>query len=164
MTNAVRNRRSRMSEARLLGVLALLFPSAGCGNPVMPVPEWAHVQRVTGKVVMGDGRPLSDGKVVLTPQQEPREPLTAWLDSDGTFTLMEGQGLAISRGEFLVHVEPLALPPKASAKSAQAHERAGKSKTKGGQQIPAKYQKPETSGIKVTISPDTKELPPVQLK
>jgi len=33
-----------------------------------------------------------------------------------------------------------------------------------GRQIPAKYQKPETANIKVTIGPDTKELPPIVLK
>ena len=164
MTNGIRHERSKRSAAGRCGVLALLFLFAGCSNanPAIPVPAWAHVQRVTGKVTAADGAPVSGGKIVLTPQQEPREPLSGWLDSDGSFTLMENQGLGISHGEFLVHIEPL-KSLKAALKSPQSQSKQGKTQ-KGGPKIPTKYQQPETSGIKVTISADTKQLPPIQLK
>jgi len=155
----LRHKRSQTSAAGLGGVLTLLFLSAGCGTSAEP--DWAHIQRVTGKVTMRNGEPVGRGKIVLTPQQGPKEPLSAWLDSDGTFTLMESKGPAIFHGEFLVHIEPLTLPTEA-VKSPKAQ--AVLAKLQQGRQIPAKYQKPETANIKVTIGPDTKELPPIVLK
>ena len=161
MRDTLRHRRSQASAAGLGGVLTILFLAAGCGNGTRPVPDWAHIQRVTGKVTMRNGEPVGQGKIVLTPQQEPKEPLSGWLDSDGTFTLMESQGQTISHGEFLVHIEPLTLPTE-SVKSPRAQ--AILAKLQKGQRVPAKYQKPETSNIKVTIGPDTKELQPIVLK
>lgn len=161
MRDKLRHERSQASAAGLCGVLTLLFLSAGCGIGGPAAPDWAHIQRVTGKVTMRNGEPVGQGKIVLTPQQEPKEPLSGWLDTDGTFTLMESQGHAISHGEFLVHIEPLTFP-KESIKSPKAE--AILAKLQKGQQVPPKYQKPETSNIKVTIGPDTKELPPIVLK
>ena len=106
-----RHERSQASVAGHCSVLTFLFLSAGCGDGAPPVPDWVHVQRITGKVTLANGSPLGQGKIVLTPQQDSsEEPLSGWLDSDGTFTLMESQGLAISHGEFLVHIEPLTFP------------------------------------------------------
>jgi hypothetical protein len=110
MRDRLRHERSQAFAAGICGVLTCLSLSAGCGTGAPPVPDGAHVQRITGKVTTGKGEPVGAGKVVLTPQQEPREPLSGWLDSDGSFTLMESQGLAVSHGEFLVHIEPPALP------------------------------------------------------
>jgi hypothetical protein len=161
MRDRLRHERSQAFAAGICGVLTCLSLSAGCGTGAPPVPDGAHVQRITGKVTTGKGEPVGAGKVVLTPQQEPREPLSGWLDSDGSFTLMESQGLAISHGEFLVHIEPPALPNELD-KSPQAH--AKQARLQKGQQVPARFQKPETSKIKVTIGPDTKQLPPIMLK
>ncbi len=143
-------------------ILTIPLLLAGCGDKAASVPEGLHLQRVTGKVTLSNGTPLSQGKIVLTPANGGAEPMSGWLDSDGTFTLMEGNGLKIAHGEFLVHIEPPKIPtdagitPKAQAIIAKLQ--------KSMQQIPAKYQKTSSSGLKVTIGPETNELKTMVLK
>lgn len=151
--------RSRIVPALILAIPLVL---AGCGENTPDVPEGMHFQRVTGTVNLGNGTPLSQGKIVLTPVDGSTEPMSGWLDSDGIFTLMEGKGLTIAHGEFLVHFEPPKIPtdagitPKAQAIIAKLQ--------KSMQQIPAKYQKSASSGLKVTIGPETRELKTIVLK
>jgi hypothetical protein len=154
--------RDRFSHATIPpAVLFLPLLIAGCGGGAPPVPEGMHLQFVRGKVTLANGTPLSQGKLVLTPK-EAGQPLSGWLDSDGTFTLMEGQGLTISHGEFTVHIEPPSLPPDLT-KTSKAQAIFARLQ-KARQQIPAKYQKPETSKLKATIGPDTKQIPTIVLK
>lgn len=161
MSEGLRHERPWAAAVGISGVLALLLLGPGCGGGPPAPPPGTHIQRVTGKVMMGNGMPMTRGKVVLTPQQDPKEPLTGWIDSDGIYTLMEGQGLAIPHGEFLVHIEPPAVP-KDAAKTPQAQ--AVLARMQKAAHVPAKYQKPETSKLKFTIGPDTKELPTILLK
>ena len=164
MRNRPRREQSLTRSAVLFASLTLCGLDLGCGESPPAVPEGMHLQSVRGLVMQANGAPLSQGKIVLTPQQESGKPLTGWVDSDGTFTLMEGQGLAISHGEFTVHIEPPPLPPDlAAGKTPKAKEIAARLQ-KAQQQVPAKYQKPETSKLKVTIGPETRTLPTFVLR
>jgi hypothetical protein len=98
--------------------------------------------------------------VVFTPQQ-PGERLTAWIDSDGDFTLTRANGETLALGDFVISFEQPELPEE-MAKTPEA--KALLARLRANKQVPAKYQKAETSKLKVTITPETKSLPTFHLK
>ena len=108
-------------------------------------------QVVKGKVLLGNGKPLTRGRVVLTPKQEPMLPLFGDLGPDGSFTLKAGGFIVgVSHGDFLVSVEP---PGYVAGSRAKPKNLA----------FPARYLDPE-NGLTATIAPETSELPPIELK
>ncbi len=131
-------------------ILAMASAGSGCGDGSNAASAPLVEQTVTGKVVLANGKPLSRGQVTLIPLQEPFMPLYGTLKPDGSFTLgAGGVGTNVSHGEFQVSVEPLDY-------------RAG-TKPKG-LPFPAKYLNETTSGLKATITPETKELQTIELK
>jgi hypothetical protein len=131
-------------------VLLLTLSPLGCGAPSRPVGF--KTRAVKGKVLLPGGRPLTRGRVVLTPMQEPFLPLYGKLGPDGSFTLNAGRlGVGVSHGEFRVSVEPDGFVP------------GGKVKTRG-LGFASKYLDDTISGLKATITPETSQLPPFQLQ
>ena len=140
-------RRTVRAAATVIASLAVLMCSA-CGGRTQPVEFKTQV--VTGKILLASGKPLTKGRVVLLPKQEPMLPLYGKLQPDGTFTLSAGGlGAGVSHGEFQVSIEPDGYFP------------GSKNKPKG-LPYPPKYIDSD-NGLNVTITPDTKELPPITL-
>lgn len=136
--------RSRSLLAGTIVALALALPPTGCVKPTGPV-EYRD-QKVTGKVMLASGRPLTKGRVVLVPLQEPFMQLAGKIGPDGSFTVSAGglEGGGVSHGKFQVSIEP-----------------GGGVKTAG---FPAKYLDPSRSELTTTIAPETTELEPFVLK
>jgi hypothetical protein len=129
--------------------LLLALPPAGCGEP--PKTDVFTNQKVMGKVLLDNGRPLTRGRVVLVPLQEPFMQLSGKLGPDGSFSLSAaGLGTGISHGRFQVSIEP-------------DNVSSGGSKPRG-LNFPRKYLDPSASGLTVTIGPETTQLPPIELK
>ena len=133
-------------------LLALACMLAGSGGGAS-VAKQTNSQEVKGKVVLANGKPLAKGTVVLWPQQEPMMQLQGKVQPDGTFTLKAGGlSVGVSHGDFLVSVEPEGYVSGFTVAKPK------------GLQYPAKYLNDQTSGLKVTITPETSELPLIELK
>lgn len=145
--------RSGLSQCVPASVLVLLpvLLLAGCGGTGKGVSEFSD-QVVKGKVVLASGKPLTKGKVVFSPQQEPMMPLQGKLGDDGSFTLTTGgMAVGVSHGKFRVSVEPEGYV-------------AGSRKVPKNLQFPAKYLNDQTTDLEATITTDTTELPTFELK
>jgi hypothetical protein len=130
--------------------LLLALPAAGCGEHG-PKPIEYKNQTVTGKVVLAGGRPLTRGRVALYPLREPHLALYGKLGPDGTFTLsVGGFRTGVTYGEFQVSIEPEGFSSLT-----------GKVKRPN---FPAKYLDPAASGLTAEITPETTQLPTIELK
>jgi hypothetical protein len=137
--------------AGLVALFALAALVVGCEDaPAVPTITGAN-QVVKGKVLLDNGKPLTKGRVVLLPDQEPMLPLYGDLNPDGSFTLKAG-GLVVgvSYGQFRVSIEP------------GDRNLSGRGKSKSAP-FPAKYLSTD-NGLTVKITADTKELPTIELK
>ena len=130
--------------------LALMcLPLAGCGES----KQGPTLYPVSGKVVGSDGKPLEHVSVVLHPvgSSDPEfvKP-RAQTKADGTFavtTLSAGDGSPA--GEYRVTLEQwLVLKPDAPPAN----------------KLPAKYAKPETSGLKATVNAGPTDLAPFTIQ
>ena len=136
-------------------ILAFALPAGGCGDGAEQKTIDLKDQVVTGKVQLASGKPLTKGRVVLTPVKESDAPLYGAIGRDGAFTLtaaglgMAGKGMGVTHGEFRVSVETDNYLPGVKPK---------------GLTFPAKYLDPATSELTATITPETKELAPFVLK
>jgi hypothetical protein len=132
--------------------LAAFVPAAGCGGGGDPTPIKVEIQHqeVKGKVLLPNGKPLTRGRVVLTPLQEPKLSLFGRPGPDGTFTLSPGLGVGVTHGDFQVTVEPEPTLVGGRGKKALPY--------------PAKYLDSATSPLKVTITAETRQLPTIELK
>lgn len=99
----------------LLTLLALLAPLAALGcNSGTPL-EAPQTVPVKGKVLLPDGQPLKQGRLVLVPIDKSKQEANGLLGKDGAFTLMSykpGDGAA--PGEYKVKLEdaPAGVPKK----------------------------------------------------
>jgi hypothetical protein len=138
-------------SARCFVLFALGLGVLGCGDAASVAPGAGAGQVVKGKVLLAGGKPLTKGRLMLLPKQEPMLPLYGELGPDGSYTLKAG-GLmvGVSHGEFLVSIEPSGggIGPGVKTKSLG---------------FPAKYLSPD-NGLTVSINAETKELPPIELK
>ena len=136
-------------------VLVFALPMSGCGGGSQPSAVEFKDQTVIGRVVLGNGQPLTKGRVVLTPVKASDAMLYGKLGPGGAYTLstaglgLAGKGLGVTHGEFRVSVETDNYLPGVKPK---------------GLNFPAKYLDPATSGLTATISADTKSLNEIQLK
>ena len=71
-------------------MLALGIVQSGCGAGSSAPSGAGANQVVKGKVLLGNGKPLTRGRVVLTPKQEPMLPLYGELEPDGSLQIMYG--------------------------------------------------------------------------
>jgi hypothetical protein len=154
--DAAPGRKRCLELAGMSLILALALSPAGCGDAGSQSASNAAAvaafknQVVTGKVTLANGKPLTKGRVVLFPLQDPRMPLNGDIKPDGTFTLTAfGFGTGVTYGEFKVSVEPPGYLPGGKPRKLA---------------FPAKYLDSATSDLTVTINSETKQLPTIVLK
>ena len=140
-------------RARLFAFVALACAAAagGCGDGKL------KVYPVTGQVLY-NGEPLKGVDVAFhptDPKNTPGYPPHATTDADGKFALMTFvKDDGAPAGEFQVAI----------AFAVEAADEGSDQVKKLSFQVPAKYQRQETSGITVTIKPETNTLEPFKLE
>jgi hypothetical protein len=121
----------------------VLTATLGCGGGVLP----ASVHPVKGKVVLGDGKPLTSGRIHFAPQRQPGRPAAGTISRDGTFTLTtvtEGDGA--ETGDYRVYIDlGEGVPPKVA-------------------RAIAKYCDFDSTDLVVSVQSGSTELPPLVLK
>jgi hypothetical protein len=134
--------------ARTTGWLfvALCAGLAGCHSqdslPALKVYE------VKGKVVLSNGKPLGEGWIYFVPKGNLTITPSAQIAADGTFSVVTGgSGAGAPAGDYKVRVETPGLVSKSK-------------KTP----FPFKYTDEDSSGIEVTVRPESNHLEPIQLK
>lgn len=131
-----------------LAAFALSTALAGCGS------KGPTLYPVTGKVTAADGKPLEHATVVFHPVDssdpnavKPRGKVGA----DGTFTLTtHAAGDGAPPGEYRVTVEQWLST--------------GKGDEPATNRLPAKYAKPDQSGLTATVDAAPTELKPITVK
>jgi hypothetical protein len=139
-------------RTRFLALASSCFALAGCGlgGPPDGTPNVA-THPVKGKILLGDGKPLTGGRVYLVPEELTALQAQGDIGPDGTFalaTLQPGDGAA--PGTYKVRIEPAAVDVTAP-KAAKAPK------------IAARYTDEDSSGLVVTIDANTSELEPIKL-
>lgn len=132
MTSAVR------SSFRL-SMVGLCLAIVGCGGGEM------KTYNVPGKLVYEDGSPVNSATVVLqTKVGDKTVDARGEVDSEGNFELTTFQdGDGVVAGEHSVSVAPITT---------------GDSATPMAPSVPPKYSDFGTSGLKTTVTPETKEI------
>lgn len=132
-------------------LLAVAVSLCGCGRAKKP---WEFVHPVQGQVIY-KGKPLADANITLIPvdQEIPGTVRpTARTDSDGAFVVgTYSQADGAPAGEYKVLV--LHFPVIVTANSANS----------GPNSLPAKYARPETTDLKVTIEEGENSLDPIEI-
>jgi len=125
--------------ACLLGLAALVVAVPGCGGGGKPKVT------ITGAVTY-KGKPLSGGMLQFAGTSG-RAPSSAIIQKDGTFTMTD-----VDLGEAKASI---LVTPQSSGRDG---DKAGSAPKVTPDQLPEKYRDPEKSGVKVTITTDTKHL------
>lgn len=137
---------------------ALLLVANGCGDP--PAVE-VPVHPARGNVLFR-GKPVAGGAIYLHAVQSASQAFPkphARIAADGTFqlsTYRENDGAP--PGEYTVTVS-WRVPVNKQA----ADELKEEDWDQGREQLPARYQNPQKSGLRITITPGQNELPPLRL-
>ncbi len=133
---------------------------AGCGG-ISSVNDTI----VTGRVIGPDGKPLGGGQITLISAADKTKGSGAAIMPDGTYTIS-----AAPRGDCLATVETESIRLAAVYRAPQAPKGTPVIPPAGGMTTPQRYikidkrfAKPETSGLKITVS-STKTEWDVQLK
>jgi hypothetical protein len=142
------------SSARLVALLFASIVATGCGGDPN-APPIVKVYDVKGKVVLADGKPLTDARIFFVPKDGIMTPVGT-VGSDGSFSLRTGQsGEGAAPGEYKVRIEPedASLLPGAKAPA------------KGKKlPFPAKYLDEDTSHLIATVKAESNQLEPFRLK
>jgi hypothetical protein len=128
---------------RFLALAATVLLAPGCGDEGSKFSE--SLYPVSGKVVMDDGQPVTNARVVFV-----RGTINASgeLGADGTFKLTTGgRGEGAPAGEYKVKVEP------ASSAIGKGHK----------PPFPVRYEDEDSSELTATVKPETNDLPPFTL-
>jgi hypothetical protein len=132
--------------------LSIMIPMAGCGKAKQP---WEKVYPARG-VVSFKGKALVGAQIILVPQDDSfpnsvRPSATSQEDGSfslGTFSTADGAPAGDYKAVVLHY--PVVGPKD--------------NPVPGRNVLPAKYARPETTDLRVTISADAEELPPLELK
>lgn len=152
---------NRWASAALLIAAALLLP--GCGEEV--VEGRIEVIPVQGQLLV-KGQPAPGARVTLHPVDGPVAEAGLYpygiVDESGAFSVTTyQQGDGAPPGEYRVSV----VWPDANYQARNARER---DMISSGAQLPDKlrgrYADPQRTGLTATITPDTTELPAINLK
>ena len=142
------------SISALTGLVFLAAVISGCGGSVRD----DFAQLVKGKVLV-KGEPASYAQVNLMPAEDPKsrtECAFAVADKEGNFALRPRGGKSTTKikpGEYLVAVS-WKIPQKPNSSDDPEY---------GKENLPAKFQDPEQSGLKIKIETATKELQPIEV-
>jgi hypothetical protein len=143
--------RGRLS-ARLASCLLAAIAVTGCGDS--DAPPIVKVYDVKGKVVLADGKPLTDARIYFVPTDGLMTPVGT-VGPDGSFSLRTGQsGEGAVPGEYKVRIEPedaSLLPGGRGPKGKRLP-------------FPAKYLDEDTSKLTVTVKAEPNQLEPFLLK
>jgi len=120
----------------------------GCGNsqalPVLTVYE------VQGKVLLADGKPLTEGWIYFVPKGDLTVTPSGQLGTDGSFSIVTGgSGAGAPPGDYKIPVES---PHYQAAQKAKRPL------------YPFKYTDEDSSGIVITVKPEPNQLEPLVLK
>jgi hypothetical protein len=122
---------------------------AGCGNSDAGVPVTTHP--VKGKVLLPDGKPLSQGVITFVPTKQPGREATAKIESDGTFTLTtQHPNDGAAEGDYRVTIVSDLSVPGAKPGSKRLV-------------VNPKYEEENSSGLTATIKSGSNDLAPFQL-
>jgi hypothetical protein len=129
-------------------LVAVCAVVTGCSNsqalPVLTVYE------VKGKVLLTDGKPLADGWIYFVPKGNLTVTPSGSIGTDGTFSIVTGgSGEGAPAGEYKIRVE---------SPRYQATQKAKKPL------YPFKYTDEDSSGIVITVKPESNQLEPLVLK
>ena len=144
----------RRRDFSALALLVLLVSGlSGCGGTVRD----DYNRLLKGKVLV-KGEPAAYAQVTLLPASDPKsttDGAVAVADGDGNFGVrpMAPSKTMLKPGEYLVAVS-WRIPKNAHSSDDQDY---------GAEKLPAKFQDPETSGLKVKIESSLKELPPIEV-
>lgn len=125
---------SYLSFRMTLLALLLLF-SAGCERS-------EPLGKVFGKVTL-QGRPVTQGLVIFS-NPEKGVYMTADLGPDGSYELQTARGFGLPLGAYKIAVNP-PLPKMITG------EKRSEIAQSPDQEIPARYRKPETSGLTIEV-------------
>ncbi len=131
--------------------MAALCMCVGCGGSDS-LPHYS-VYEVKGKVLLASGKPLPSGFVYLVSKAGDL-PITpsATIEPDGSFSVdTGGSGKGAPAGEYKVRVEAPSIQPIVARSSKKAV-------------FPPKYSDEDSSGLVVTVRPETNVLEPIVLK
>ena len=128
-------------------VLALWAGVAGCRQSDS-LPN-LKVYEVKGKVLLADGKPLTNGWVYFVPKGELTVTPSAIIGSDGTFSLITGgSGEGVPAGDYKIRIETPGFQPAQKSKKGP---------------FPSKYTDEDSSGIVITVRPEANQLEPFLL-
>ena len=122
--------------------------AGGCGkSDSLPVLK---VYDVKGKVLLGDGKPLSSGSIYFVPKGDLPITPTGVIGPDGTFSLVTGgSGEGAPPGEYKVRIE---------SRQIQANGKPGKPR------FPERFNDEDSSGVLITVRAEPNQLEPILLK
>jgi hypothetical protein len=129
----------RWCRACLLGLVAIVVAASGCGGD-------GNKKMTINGTVSYKGQPLSGGMLQFVGSKG-GTPSAAPIQKDGTFLMTD-----VEPGEVKVSIT---ATPQSSGPSG---DKAGSGPKITPDDLPEKYRDPEKSGLKYTITPDTRQL------
>ena len=147
---------------RLKTVSVLMIISAavaGCGGAVKGAPK---LYRVSGTVTY-KGQPVAGAKVMFMGDGT-KAPAVGVTDDAGRYSLSSLAGSGAVEGKHVVAImkesepDPAAKVNMSMEEAAEAAKKPAKTGA-GTSLIPAKYQKPETSGLEFVVKPESNTIP-----
>lgn len=126
---------------RVLPAFALCALCFGCSYKPPPPPKTV---KISGKILLPDGRPLQAGRVAFKPAQPGRQEAYSEIESDGSFTLTSyNKDDGAVPGDYVVTIELISYKS-----GALQHVRAP---------VPAKYLDAKTSDLRAEVKEDLAE-------
>ncbi len=142
-----------LSRLGWLSFLVTLAFQPGCSDANLPKalpPVTTHP--VKGKVLLSDGKPLTEGTISFMPKSETGRVATGTIQSDGSFALTtEGSGEGAAEGEYKVKISTtLSKPTGKKGISLVA--------------VPPRYQDEDSSGLIINVKSGGNDLEPIRLR
>lgn len=136
---------------------------AGCGGRVHvePLTEYEDLHPVSGQITF-NGEPIQDATIQLHPVTPKTDGSlvhapSAVVREDGTFEVFtfrpDGRGRGVPLGEYRISVSWRGSLQGLSESSIDELD----------ERLPAKYTKPQTSGLTVTVTDGENSIPPIAL-
>jgi hypothetical protein len=154
MKYAMTFEKTNAARVGVLGlVIALSSSLAGCGSNDAVLSSM-KTYPVKGKVVLGDGKPLTSGVVVFAAPEKGME-FEAPLDSEGAFSVKSSYGDGAPEGTYKIRIQAdVTKPGEAKGRSRRAA---------ANLPYPAKYGDETTSGLTAVVKPSDNDLEPFAL-
>jgi hypothetical protein len=140
-------------KATCAGIM-LLATLAGCGDGTGGPAPVVTVYQVKGKVLLPDNKPLSGGVVYFVPKDGAMTSEGS-IRPDGSFSLVTGtSGEGAPPGDYKIRIEP-ADPSLLPNRNSHNRKKLP---------FPNKYLDEDSSGLLVTVKPESNVLDPITLK